>query len=451
VTWLLKIINQGQERSVKIKKNILEGFLIKGGSILVSLILVPLTIHYVNPTRYGIWLTISSVVGWLSFFDIGLTQGLRNKFAEAKAQGDDERAQVYVSTTYALLGCIFLLVWAVFMGANQFLDWSKILGIPAAMQSEITMLVRIVFTYFCLQFVFRIISTILIADQNPSRAAFVDFLGQLLALSLVFVLTKTVQGSLLGLGLALCVAPLLVLLCTNIVMFRGRYKKYRPSWAKVDFRHSKDLLSLGLVFFVIQIAFIIQYQTASIIIARNFGPLEVAAYSIVYKYFSVIEMVSIIFVMPFWSASTEAYMRGDIPWIKSSIKYYNVLNLLLFFVSMLMLFFSGAIYDFWLGKDKLDITFELSIWGFVYFNVAVFSGKYVEFLNGISALRLQFIASLISPFIYVGVSILLIQYFHLGVHAVFIAAVVANFNGFLLAPLQYHQIIERNKRGIWAK
>lgn len=81
-------LNDGQERSVKAKKNILGALLIRGTSILISLAMVPLTIDYVNPSRYGIWLTLSSIVGWFAFFDIGLTQGLRNKFAEALAEGD---------------------------------------------------------------------------------------------------------------------------------------------------------------------------------------------------------------------------------------------------------------------------------------------------------------------------------------------------------------------------
>jgi hypothetical protein len=35
-------------------------------SILVSLQVVPLTIGYVNPTKYGIWLTLSSIIALLS-------------------------------------------------------------------------------------------------------------------------------------------------------------------------------------------------------------------------------------------------------------------------------------------------------------------------------------------------------------------------------------------------
>src|SRR5664280_113011 len=99
---LLKLIknffNQGNERSVNAKRNILFIAILKGCGIAISLFLVPVTIHYVNPTRYGIWLTLSSIVGWFSFFDIGLGNGLRNKFAEAIASENHDLARTYVST-----------------------------------------------------------------------------------------------------------------------------------------------------------------------------------------------------------------------------------------------------------------------------------------------------------------------------------------------------------------
>ncbi len=100
--------NKGHQRSIEAKKNIAASFLIKGISILISPVLVPLTIDYINPTQYGIWLTLSSIVAWFSFFDMGFGNGMRNRFAEAKANGDMLKARAYVSTTYAVLGLIFV-------------------------------------------------------------------------------------------------------------------------------------------------------------------------------------------------------------------------------------------------------------------------------------------------------------------------------------------------------
>ena len=76
----------GSSRSIAIKKNIIASLFLKGISILVSLQVVPLTINYINPTRYGIWLTLSSIVAWLSYFDLGFAHGFRNRFAEAVAK-----------------------------------------------------------------------------------------------------------------------------------------------------------------------------------------------------------------------------------------------------------------------------------------------------------------------------------------------------------------------------
>jgi O-antigen/teichoic acid export membrane protein len=453
LTNLLKgFFSEGHERSVKAKKNILASFLIRGGSIAISLILVPLTINYINPSRYGIWLTLSSIVAWLSFFDIGLTQGLRNKFAEAKAKNDDSIAQVYVSTTYAILAIIFFSTWVIFLGCNHFLNWSKILNVSESMQSEVMMLAAIVFTYFCLSFVLKIITTILLADQRPAKSSLIDLLGQAISLIFIVILVKTTEGSLIKLGIALCVSPLIVLIGANLILFKGLYKKYRPAFAKIRFSYAKGLFNLGLIFFLIQFAGIIQYQTANIIIARNFGTGDVTSYNIVFKYFGVMNMIFTIFLTPFWSASTEAYYKNDIEWIRNGIKKYNQLNILMIIGGLVMLIFSDTVYRLWLGEGKVNISFSLSLWGFLYYNVSMFGGKYVNFLNGISALRIQFLSCIISPFLYVLIAMLLIKHYHMGVYALFIASIIANVNGFLLAPIQYYQIIvKKTKSAIWYK
>ncbi len=445
------LLNRGHDRSRKAKKNIVASIFIKGISIAVSLLLVPLTINYVNVSQYGIWLTLSSIVGWFSFFDIGFTKGLRNKFAEAKATGNDNLAQIYVSTTYAVLIIIFGLIWLIFLICNQFLNWSQILNVSGSMNSEISVLAVIVFTYFCLQFILKIITTIITADQQPAKATLIDVLGQIFSLIIVVILVKTTEGSLVKLGFALCSAPIIILLGANIFFFNGVYRNYRPTLSQVKFSYAKGLFNLGIIFFIIQIAGIVQYQSANVIIAQNFSTSDVTSYNIVYKYFGMLNMAFVIFLAPFWSASTEAYLQNDIKWIKNAIKKYINLNLLLVCVGILMLVFSRQIYDLWIGKGKVNISFSLSLWGFIFFNMQMYEGKYVYFLNGISALRIQFWSCVLSPFLYIVAALILIRHYHMGVYALFVASIIANFNGIILAPVQYYQIIYRNKKGIWLK
>jgi len=439
---------KGGGRSVVAKKNILGSIVIRGASIAISLIMVPLTIEYVNPSRYGIWLTLSSIVGWFSFFNIGLTHGLRNKFAEARATGDDSLAQMYVSTTYAILTLIFGVVWLMFLLVNPFLNWSGILNVPEEMSQELSTLAAVVFTYFCLQFVLRIVTTLIIADQHPAKVSLIDLLGQAISMIIIFFLIYTTEGSLIKLGLALCISPIVVLALTNLLFFKNKYYQYRPVFSKIDFKRSKGLFSLGLTFFVIQIAGLLQFQSANVIISQNFGSLEVTHYNIVYKYFNILAMVITMFLAPLWSASTDAYFKNDIRWIKNAIKRYMQLFLLLMGGGLVMLMVSEQFYRIWL-KGNVDIDFNLSLWGYIFVCTFMFGNIFVNFLNGISALRIQFWGSLVSPIVYIGTAFLLINHFGLGVQSLFIASLFANFNGIVVAPIQYYLIIYKNKRGIW--
>jgi hypothetical protein len=49
---LSSLVNKGHSRSVKAKKNIVASVLVKGISVITSFVLVPLTIHYLNPINY---------------------------------------------------------------------------------------------------------------------------------------------------------------------------------------------------------------------------------------------------------------------------------------------------------------------------------------------------------------------------------------------------------------
>ncbi len=205
--------NKGHKRTLLAKKNILASFGVKSISIIVNLALIPLTIDYVNPTQYGIWLTLSSIIAWFSFFDIGFGHGLRNKFTESKAIGNIERARIYLSTTYAVLIIIFIIVWIFFLVVNYFIDWSLLLNTKDIETSQLSKLALIVFSFFCLQMVLKTINIVLIADQKPAKASFFSMISQVFVLIVVYYLTKTTEGSLINLAVTLGLIPVLVFFC----------------------------------------------------------------------------------------------------------------------------------------------------------------------------------------------------------------------------------------------
>src|SRR4051812_7995739 len=182
VTLVKGFISKGHQRSVKAKKNIITSFIIKGFSIILSLAFVPLTVSYVNPLRYGIWLALSSIIGWFSYFDIGFGNGLRNKFAESVAKKEYDRARIYVSTTYAVIAALAIVCIFIFVFVNPFINWTKILNAPAGMAKELDQLALIVFSFFWMQFVLQLITTIITANQEAAKASFFNLLGSVFSL-----------------------------------------------------------------------------------------------------------------------------------------------------------------------------------------------------------------------------------------------------------------------------
>lgn len=443
-------IKKGNERSIKAKKNILAMLFLKGGNILVNLMLIPITINYVNADNYGIWLTVSSIISWMSFFDIGINNGLKNKFAEAKAMNNEVLIQKYVSTTYFVLALIFVPLMILLLIANTFIDWCSWLNVSFLLNEQLQIIIAIVVIYFCINFVLSTINVILIADQRPAESSARTLVQQILSLIVIYVLTQVTQkDELLYLSLAFCGIPLLISLYYNVLLFQTRYKAYIPRLSCIDKSLYKELLSLGSKFFVIQIAAVIQYQTINFLIMRYYSASDVTCYSVAYKYFSILSMIFTIFIAPIWAATTEAYAKKDFKWIRNIVHKYLLIWVGLACVGALMLLFSTYIYKLWLGQD-IGISFKLSLVVYVYTLVFMFGSIFVNILNGISALYIQFWSSVFSPLLFIGLCIFFIEN-QIGFPALILAGCLANFNGFIIAPIQYYKIFYKDRKGIWIR
>jgi O-antigen/teichoic acid export membrane protein len=450
ISFFNKYFLNGHQRTIKAKKNIAASAIIKGLNIACGLILVPMTIHYLNPTKYGIWITLSSIIGWFGFFDIGLGNGLRNKFAEALATGENELAKIYVSTTYAILGLIVTGILIIFYSINPFVNWNNILnaGNDPALQRELSTLAIFVFTFFCFSFVLNLISTILTANQQPAKASLFDLLGKIITLLVIYVLTLTTKGSLIYLGIVMSSAPVFVLLLSSAWFFTGKYRDYRPSFKYVDFKKAKDLLNMGIKFFIIQIAAVLLYQTNNIIISHLFGPSEVTPYNVAFRYFSIIMMGFTIILSPFWSAFTEAWIKKEFSWIKKTMHKLMRLWGLLILLGIFMLLISKRIYGIWVG-EKVSIPFTMSALVALWTLLITWNSIFGQFLNGVGKVKLQLYIGITAAILNIPLAIILGR--KIGIEGVLLANVIVISISSWIYPLQYKRLINNNAIGIWNK
>ena len=443
----LSIINKGDQRSIVLKKNVIASLCIKAISILVSLLLVPITLGYVNSELYGIWLTISSVIMWLSFFDVGFTLGLKNKLAEALAHNDVIKAKTLVSTTYFMMVIIFIPLLIILELFIPHVCWSSFLNISNIYEIEVRNALYVLIACFCLQMVVQIILSVIAAFQQVALSSIFPVIGNIISLLVIIGLSKSCEPSLLSLAFAISAVPIFVLIIASAILYNGRYRMVKPTSKFINTSYIKNLWSLGYKFFLIQIQVVVMFQATNIIISNVSGPSAVTEYNIVYKYLNVAMLVYNIILTPLWPAFTDAYAKKDYIWMTNIYKKLTNVFYISATMMTIMLIISPFVYKIWIG-ERADISFSMNIAVFFYMIITTWNNLQTMTLNGIGAVKIQTIVSMIGLFAHIPLSFFLGQF--LGGEGVIASMTIITLIYALVFTKQVRLLLKQNAYGIWS-
>ena len=237
---LSKFSSSSDLRGKRVLKNILWSTGLKAVNAAISFIIVPLYLTLLTEIAFGIWLTVSAVVQWFNFFDLGIGNGLRNKLAEALAKEDKPLGKTYVSTTYALVTIIALGMLLAFFLADFLFEWSSIFEAPGNLKDEVNSMVTGLFCLFIPQFVVQLIKMVVTADQRPALSNLMNTSVNVLQLLAVYLLGEFGMGSLVNLAWVIAGAKLFVPLLASFYLFATRYSDLTPSFAAVEFKYSNS-------------------------------------------------------------------------------------------------------------------------------------------------------------------------------------------------------------------
>ena len=437
-------------RSKKMYKNTVAMIGIRGVSMILTLISAPIMLHHVDRADYGVLLTLTSIVGWVGYMDVGLGNGLRNKLPEFLAKGDFHSAKKIVSSCYVTLAIYVALIIVIFLMVSPFVDWLGVLNSPTSDAGEIRGLTNVVFIAFCIQFLFGLINSILFAYQMPAFQSLFTFVGQFIALiALVIQVYVFDVTSVLQIGAVNSIIPPLVLFWGSIGLFRTKLEEIAPSFKLFEFKSVGSILSLGLKFFVLQMITIVLFQANSIIIARVVSPEAVVEYNLAFKYVSLLTMIFTIVITPVWSATTDAYVRKDFAWINKTISLSRKVCIASIFIGVLMVLASKFVYGIWLGKGTIDINYSTTSLILLYISFEMLYKVYGTIINGTGKVFAQMILTGVIAIIYIPLAILLGKLF--GLSGVLIANAIVFALNYLWSKVQCNKLISQTATGIWNK
>ena len=437
-------------RSKKMYKNTAIMVFIKGFSILISLMSAPIMLHHVNRADYGVLLTLTSIVGWVGMMDIGLGNGLRNKLPEMLAKGDLQGAKKAVTSSYVALTMYVGLLISIFLVSSSYIDWRNVLNSPMSDAEEINGLAAVVFIAFCVQFLLGLIVSILYAYQMPAANSLISFVSQVVTFIALIVQVYIFKvSSVFQIGAVNCLIPPLIMLLATIFLFATKLREVAPTFKMIDFKYVSGILSLGVKFFILQIITIVIFQANSIIITRVVGPEAVVEYNMAFRYISVLTMFFNIMITPIWSATTDAYVRGDFAWIRKTLYLSRKICLIAIVGGILMTIFSKQVYTLWLGKGAIDISYTTTGLVCLYVSFEMLYKVYGTIINGTGKVFAQMVITGFIAICYVPLALLLGKI--LGLSGVLIANSAVFILNYLWSKVQCSKILNDTAYGFWGK
>ncbi len=445
----LKSLLGQDKRTVLMRKNIAVSFLIKGWSGVVTLLLVPATLNCLGEYKNGIWLTVSSMLIWIDNLDIGLGNGLRNQLASCLAHDEHEKAREAITTTFVMLALIIIPITILALCTAYAIDLYRFLNVDSQQIGNLEAVVAVSIILVAGTFIFKFIGNVYLGLQLPAINNLLVTIGHTLALIGTYAVYFCGSRSLMHIAVVNTAAPLLTYLIAYPYTFR-QYPHLRPSLRYFSRPAVRSLLTIGLKFFVLQIAGILLFMSSNILISRIFNPSLVTPYQIAYRYFSIVILIFTVISTPYWTATTDAWERGDLAWIRHSRRSMDKILILMALMLVVMVLVSTPVYRVWVGSE-VEIPFSMSVLMALYMLVILISLSYSYYINGVGALMIQLVCTVLAALLFIPVTYAAVGYVSRDINTILITMTAINLPGMVLNKIQYEKIINAGARGIWLR
>jgi O-antigen/teichoic acid export membrane protein len=300
-------------------------------------------------------MTLSSLVAFLSFADLGIGNGLVNAVAAGHGRDDPTEIRRVISSAALALSAISVLIITLFAVLYPFVPWARLVNARSALAAnEAGPALAIFVVSAALSIPANIVQKIQLGVQrgyvNSAWQAGGSVLGLLLVLIAIFA-----KAGLPWLVAAITGGPLLATIANGVTFFGVRRPMLRPKPREVAWPVARALAGSGLLFLVLQLSSAVAFGSDNIIIARMLGPASVAGYAIATRLFAVVQQANFMLVGPLWPAYREAIVRGDKEWVRRYLKRSVLLSIFITASLGVALVFSGRHVIHWWVGNKVSV------------------------------------------------------------------------------------------------
>ena len=303
-------VGRSSERNRRALASAVAGIAIRVSSFVLVLVTVPLTLGYLGPTRFGVWMTLASVVALLGATDLGVGNGVLNNVALAFGRGDRGATRAYLASGLVAMTVLAAASGFIFLVAYRIVPWAAVYNVSDELTagSEAGPATAVLVAAYLVGLPLGLVIQVRSAFQEGFVQSAFAGVGNSITLVLLLLAIR-LQASLPFLVMALAAGPILAGTANWVVLLAIQRPWLRPRPSDVTLGALRSVVAVGLSFMAVQIAYAVAFSSDPIVLAQILGPTAVADYSVVFRLFSVPMGLATIALLPLWPAYREAITR----------------------------------------------------------------------------------------------------------------------------------------------
>jgi O-antigen/teichoic acid export membrane protein len=287
---------------------VVSSYVLLAATAVYSLASVPVALYYLDTQRFGLWMVMGTLVGYLSLIDAGMTGAAARLLIDHKDDRNGGNYGSLIKTGWLvsiLQGAIIFAVGLALAGT-----FARLLAIPEGLQPEFIRLVNWQCGVVALMFSTRMLNLVLNAHQRMDLANYIGVSGLLVNFAAQWIFFHFDFG-VLSLALGSLVSTVIVvagqaLACAVLKLF-----PQAGGWGRVSWLHFQELFNYGKDVFLVAVGTQLIMASQTIIITRMLGLEAAAMWGVGVRVFNLLnQLIWRLFDMS-GAALVEMFTRGE--------------------------------------------------------------------------------------------------------------------------------------------
>jgi O-antigen/teichoic acid export membrane protein len=298
-------------------------YILLAATALYSLGSIPVALHYLDKSQFGLWVVMGTVAGYLNLMDMGITGAASRMLIDHK---DDRDGGEYGSLLKTGLLVCSIQGGIIFLTGLVLSRWlSQLLAIPDSLQLSFIQLMQWQCGAMGLSFSMRILGMMLGAHQRMDISNYTGAFGLIVNLGIQWIFFHLGQG-VMSLAFGALGATLFAGVSQFAACFKQGFFPARGSWGRMSWIHFKELFLFGKDLLIVSAGAQMIMASQSIVITRMLGLEAAAAWGVGTRVYHLLNQLIWRISDMSGAAFAEMMIRGEYERIKDRYKTIAMLS-----------------------------------------------------------------------------------------------------------------------------